>query len=192
MDVEPAVATRLRGTAESESRSLASSPEDEGGGSVRQVGSALYLPMAECAHAVVEVATELVSQLSIPAEATGFPPVPFFNEVTWTRYPEGEGHITAHRDPSGVGGVIAVFTLEGGASTSVVPARRTSRSSAAWDGRQGRHAPGLRRDPEVTKNLSDKASCEAGLYLRSLHEMDDIAAARSALEAWSEAGLAVI
>jgi hypothetical protein len=87
--------------------------EDEGGGSVRQVGSATYLPMAESPDAVVKVATELVSQLSIPAEAMGFPAVPSFNEVTWTWYPEGEGHITAHRDPPRVGGVIAVFTLEG-------------------------------------------------------------------------------
>jgi hypothetical protein len=94
--------------------------EDEGGGSVRQSGSATYLPMTDCSHAVVEVATELVSQLSTPAEALGFPPVPLFNEVTWTWYPEGKGHITAHRDPPAAGGVIAVFTLEGGATFRVV------------------------------------------------------------------------
>ena len=92
--------------------------EDEGG--VRQFGFGAYLPMAKCVPTVVEVATELVSQLSMPAEAMGFPPVPFFNEVTWTRYPQGKGHITAHRDPPGAGGVIAVFTLEGGARFRVV------------------------------------------------------------------------
>ena len=75
--------------------------------------------MADCPHAVVQVATELVSQLSKPAQEVGFPPVPFFNEVTWTRYPEGKGHITAHRDPPGVGGAIAVFTLEGGTTFHV-------------------------------------------------------------------------
>ena len=91
--------------------------EDEGG--VRQFGFGAYLPMAKCGPTVVDVASELVSQLSIPAEAMGFPAVPSFNEVTWTRYPEGKGHITAHRDPPGAGGVIAVFTLEGGATYRV-------------------------------------------------------------------------
>ncbi|WP_020575377.1 hypothetical protein [Actinopolymorpha alba] len=91
--------------------------EDEGG--IRQFGFGAYLPMAECSNAVVNVATKLVSQLSSSAETMGFPSIPFFNEVTWTRYPEGKGHITAHRDPPGAGGVIAVFTLEGRATFRV-------------------------------------------------------------------------
>lgn len=86
--------------------------EDEGG--VRQFGFGAYLPFVESPDPVVRVGTELVSQLSRYAEATGHPPVPSFNEVTWTSYPEGKGHITAHRDPPGAGGVIAVLTLEGG------------------------------------------------------------------------------
>lgn len=91
--------------------------EDEGG--VRQFGFGAYLPFVESPDPVVRVGTELVSQLSRYAEATGYPPVPSFNEVTWTSYPEGKGHITAHRDPPGAGGVIAVFTLEGGAAFRV-------------------------------------------------------------------------
>jgi hypothetical protein len=35
-----------------------------------------------------------------------------FNEVTWTRYPQGRGQITAHRDPDTYQGLMTVVTLE--------------------------------------------------------------------------------
>ena len=40
-------------------------------------------------------------------------PVPAFDEVEWSRSVDGVGYITAHRDPPGVGGVIAIVTLSG-------------------------------------------------------------------------------
>ena len=41
------------------------------------------------------------------------PAVPCFNEVQWGRSHDGVGYITAHRDPPGAGGVIAIVTLRG-------------------------------------------------------------------------------
>lgn len=45
----------------------------------------------------------------------GTPPVPLFNEVTWSRDDDGVMFISPHRDPSGAGGLIAVVNLDGAA-----------------------------------------------------------------------------
>jgi hypothetical protein len=47
------------------------------------------------------------------------PAIPDLNEVSWTRYPAGGGLITAHRDPSTYGGLIAILTLHGRATFRV-------------------------------------------------------------------------
>ncbi len=49
---------------------------------------------------------------SLPAD---IPQPPLFNEVAWSKSHKDFGHhfITAHRDPPGVGGVIAIITLAG-------------------------------------------------------------------------------
>ena len=59
------------------------------------------------------VGDALIDSLSPILVETGFHALPSFNETTWTRYPKGVGHITAHRDPSAYLGIIAVFTLIG-------------------------------------------------------------------------------
>lgn len=100
-------------------------PPEEG--IVRQHGRGAYLPMAECDDGVRQLASEVVSGLSAASEARGWPPVPAFNETTWTYYPDGAGHITAHRDPDAYGGVIAVFTLKGAARFRILDTRQPSR-----------------------------------------------------------------
>ncbi len=99
-------------------------PEQEG--VVRQHGKGSYLPMDDCDDLVKAFASEVVGSLSAAAEGQGWPPMPMFNEVTWTLYPAGTGHITAHRDPPGCGGVIAVTTLVGTARFSVLDGDRSS------------------------------------------------------------------
>lgn len=90
-------------------------PPDEG--VVRQNGHATGGPVAG-AHAVVrQFADDVVSAIAGASSDSTAPPS--FNEVTWTLYPEGAGHITAHRDPVGVGGVIAIVTLRGTATFEV-------------------------------------------------------------------------
>lgn len=93
-------------------------PEQEG--VVRQQGTGSYVPMADCDDGVKEIGDELVAALSSAVEPCGLPPIPKFNEATWTLYPGGTGHITAHRDPPAYGGVIAVFTLYGEAPFRIV------------------------------------------------------------------------
>ncbi len=88
-------------------------PEQEG--VVRQQGFGSYLPVAEVAVTVRNVAEEIAVSLTDAVAVLGMPQVPAFNEVTWTRYPDGRGHITAHRDPPAYSGVIAVVTLMGAA-----------------------------------------------------------------------------
>lgn len=44
--------------------------------------------------------------------------VPAFTDVTWNWYAH-DGHISLHRDPPMVGGVIAIFTLAGSASFTI-------------------------------------------------------------------------
>ena len=88
-------------------------PEEEG--VVRQHGSGSYLPVDDAEATVRNLATEIVASLTDAMAVLGVVQVPPFNEVTWTHYPDGRGHITAHRDPPAYGGVIAVVTLEGSA-----------------------------------------------------------------------------
>jgi hypothetical protein len=86
-------------------------PAYEGG--VRLHGHSCCRPLDECPEVVLDVATELTSQVSAVARSRGWPEVPAFNEVCWGREPDGEGGIVPHRDPPGAEGLIAVFTLRG-------------------------------------------------------------------------------
>ena len=92
-------------------------PPEEGGHGVRQRGFGSYRVLDEADMIVRDVASEIAA--SITAASAALPSVPPFNEVTWTRYPAGEGFITKHRDPQGVGGVIAIATLVGRATFRV-------------------------------------------------------------------------
>ena len=75
--------------------------------------------MADADVAVRDLAGEIATSLTEAMAVLGMPAVPTFNDVSWTRYPEGRGHITAHRDPPAYGGVIAVVTLAGAARFQV-------------------------------------------------------------------------
>jgi len=63
----------------------------------------------------------------------GTPDLPRFNEVNWGRNPPGAGFITAHRDPPGYGGVIAVATLTGQATFRLWSGSR----AFAWEAAAG-------------------------------------------------------
>ncbi len=64
-----------------------------------QSGSGTYVSFKDAAVAVHELASRLVEQLA--KAATGrTPALPPFNEVTWTHYPAGLGHISEDRDPA--------------------------------------------------------------------------------------------
>jgi hypothetical protein len=104
-------------------------PPDEGGGAVYQAGTGTFAILEEADLAVRTVAQSLRGHLMDAAPA-GYPGLPEFNEVSWTRYPQGTGHITGHRDPPGCGGVIAVLTLAGLAAFYIGPSR--DRSIASW------------------------------------------------------------
>lgn len=95
-------------------------PHNEGGGAVYQAGSGTFAVLQDAGLAVRTVAQFLRGHLMDAAPA-GCPELPAFNEVSWTRYPQGAGHITGHRDPPGCGGVIAVLTLAGNATFYVGP-----------------------------------------------------------------------
>ena len=62
---------------------------------------------------VQDLGNAIVAALDEQLRNTSTPPVPAFNEVEWSRSVDGVGYITAHRDPVGVGGVIAIVTLSG-------------------------------------------------------------------------------
>lgn len=99
-------------------------PREEG--RVRQAGISCYSAFDDADGAVQDFGEELVARI--------VPLAPAFNEVTWVTYPGGEGHITAHRDPVGVGGVIAVATRAGAATFRVVaPSGATECPAAAGD-----------------------------------------------------------
>jgi hypothetical protein len=86
-------------------------PEEEG--VVRQRGFGALSGLTAADASVRALALELLSHLdSVVAESA---PLPSFNEVNWTLYPAGSGHITAHRDPAAFTGVVAVTTLYGSA-----------------------------------------------------------------------------
>lgn len=85
-------------------------------GVVRQHVIDSYAPYAEALPVVRAVGDQLIAGLSAAASKRAWPLLPAFNEASWGRYPAGIGHITAHRDPGAYGGIIAVFTLAGGAT----------------------------------------------------------------------------
>ena len=85
-------------------------------GVVRQHVIGSYTPYAETLPLVRAVGDQLIAGLSAAATKRARPSLPAFNEATWGRYPAGTGHITAHRDPGAYGGIIAAFTLAGGAT----------------------------------------------------------------------------
>ncbi len=85
-------------------------------GVVRQHVIGSYTPYAEALPVVRAVGDQLIAGLSAAARRRARPSLPAFNEATWGCYPVGTGHITAHRDPGAYGGVIALFTLTGGAT----------------------------------------------------------------------------
>lgn len=85
-------------------------PEEEG--VVRQKGFGAYLRLAEADLTVRSIADEIAASLT---GVVGMAKVPPFNEVTWTLYPQGRGHITSHRDPAAYSGIVAVVTLIGAA-----------------------------------------------------------------------------
>ncbi len=84
-------------------------------GVVHQAGCGYYMPLASAPELVREAGTEIVAAVSDAAHQHGLDSLPPFNEVTWTRYPQGSGQITTHRDPDTYTGLIAVLTLEGSA-----------------------------------------------------------------------------
>ena len=90
-------------------------PPEEG--VVRQSGQATGALFREAPAVVRQLGEDLISAISAASRAITGPPL--FNEVTWSLYPEGTGHITAHRDPARVGGVIAIVTLRGTAAFDV-------------------------------------------------------------------------
>ncbi|MBO0879764.1 MAG: hypothetical protein J2P17_05215 [Mycobacterium sp.] len=85
--------------------------ESPTGGGVTFSSSVTGMALGDSAQEVRRVGTQVLQSLDVDA--------PPFNEVTWNRYAPGEGHISMHRDPPGVGGVIAVFTLYGEATFTI-------------------------------------------------------------------------
>lgn len=99
-------------------------------GVVRQGGFGAHADLAVTAPSVRTLAQDLVSSLDAVVNTA---PIPAFNEVSWTLYPEGSGHITAHRDPAVFTGVIAVATLSGSAKFRV----SNGSDHAEWDTEPG-------------------------------------------------------
>lgn len=87
-------------------------PEEEGGAGVRQAGYSSFVPLDGASDVVQQLGMDITRSFS-DALPAGTSRVPDFNEVQWARYPADVGHITAHRDPMGCAGVIAVATLTG-------------------------------------------------------------------------------
>ncbi|MGH8997546.1 MAG: hypothetical protein ACRDYB_16210 [Acidimicrobiales bacterium] len=86
----------------------------------RQYGESAFLPFAVADEAVRVLGRQLVHGLSEAARHQGLPPVPDFTEVTWGRYPQAKGRVTAHRDPVSWRGVVAITTLRGAATFRVL------------------------------------------------------------------------
>ena len=110
-------------------------PEEEG--VVRQQGFGSYLPVADAHGTVRNVADGIAASLTDAMAGLGMPGVPAFNDVCWTRYPKGRGHITAHRDPPAYGGVIAVVTLAGAARFQVWDEPEGASPPSGWRTRSG-------------------------------------------------------
>ena len=81
-----------------------------GGGRRAAAGLRVIRCVRDADEAVREFASQLVEALG-RATTPAIPVLPPFNEVTWTQYPAGFGHISAHCDPPVYGGIIAVATL---------------------------------------------------------------------------------
>jgi hypothetical protein len=79
----------------------------DAGDDVRALGAAIRDGINSCTHCEI-------------------PAVPAFDEVEWSRM----GFITAHRDPPGVGGVIAIVTLSGSAPFRIWPGDADPRADA--------------------------------------------------------------
>jgi hypothetical protein len=109
-------------------------PHNEGGGTVYQAGFAAF-SILESSGLLVRGMAQSLKRCLMNAVPAGCPELPAFNEVSWTRYPEGAGHITGHRDPPGCGGVIAVLTLAGAATFYIGPSR--DRSTDSWQTSRG-------------------------------------------------------
>lgn len=92
------------------------SPVPEVEGKVRQAGLNSGVLFESAASMVQEFGHYLCE--SITSANVGVPP-PLFNEVTWSKSNRGAHFVTAHRDPAGVGGVIAIATLWGRARFTV-------------------------------------------------------------------------
>jgi hypothetical protein len=84
-------------------------PEEEG--EVHQGGQRSGVFFDDAASTVQRFGRTICDGLTNAAKDV--PPVPCFNEVQWGRSHDGAGYITAHRDPPGAGGVIAIVTLRG-------------------------------------------------------------------------------
>jgi hypothetical protein len=87
--------------------------------SVRQGGMTSGATFDDVATVVRQFAFPVYDQLTAALPA-GLPDLPRFNEVTWARSHDGAHFISAHRDPPGVGGVIAIVTLRGRALFQVL------------------------------------------------------------------------
>lgn len=118
-------------------------PEYEG--VVRQIGSAAYQTIVESADVVSQLAQEITRE--VRHEINNLTPAPTpFNEVSWSHYPAGDGHITAHRDPDVYTGLLAILTLAGSATFRVWGGNvlghpnevtRSRRSSTDWTAAAG-------------------------------------------------------
>lgn len=84
-------------------------PEVEG--CVRQGGLSCGAFVRNTPAPVQEFGDEICDFLT--AARPDLPSVPHFNEVQWGRSQDGVGFITAHRDPPGAGGIIAIVTISG-------------------------------------------------------------------------------
>lgn len=83
-------------------------PKDEG---PRQGGQSCGVFFDDASRSVREFGDEICNGLTIAR--SDLPPIPRFNEVQWGRSHDGVGFIAPHRDPPGIGGVIAIVTLAG-------------------------------------------------------------------------------
>jgi hypothetical protein len=119
--------------------------EDEAGsGVVRQGGLSYHAELAKAAP-IVGAFAEMI-EAGVNSARSPLPELPGFNHAQWGRSVDGVGFITAHRDPPGAGGIIAVTTLTGRArfrvwdddSASEMPSSQHARDGAhEWDTADG-------------------------------------------------------
>lgn len=99
---------------------------------IRQAGRNCGVFLADADPLVKGVARGICDSLAAALSAAARP-LPSFNEVTWGTHHDGAHYITAHRDPPGAGGVIAILTLWGRARFRVWD----EHGGAAWDTEDG-------------------------------------------------------